>query len=160
MDGRMIPSPTITVSAFSRAAAAILASTLASACAASAPPTPRAPTTWEKASWEDRHQTMTFAVLPNMARAWQRFEKTEYPELTCRRCHGANAEAIAYKMPADLPPLDPARMPSASSSNAREARYAKFMTDEVVPQMLALLDAKPWDGRAGFGCFSCHPVKR
>lgn len=106
---------------------------------------------------------MTFAVLPNMARAWQRFEGTDAPELTCRRCHGANAEDVAYKMPAAITALDPEHMPSASSSNAREARYAKFMREEVVPQMIELLGAKPYDAatRSGLGCFTCHPaVKR
>lgn len=102
---------------------------------------------------------MTFAVLPNMGRAWQAFEKTPFAELTCTRCHGADAEAASYKMPNRLPPLDPARLPSRDAKDPKEARMARFMFDEVVPQMTELLDAEPYDAKTGRGffCFDCHP---
>ncbi len=105
---------------------------------------------------------MTFAVLPNMARAWQEHDATPDPTMTCRTCHGADAEAVAYKMPNGLPPLDPAHLPSPTSHDPREARVAKFMFDVVAPKMLTdLLDAAPYDpatGR-GFYCFDCHARK-
>jgi hypothetical protein len=114
------------------------------------------PPTWPKLSWGDRHELMTFTVLPNMAQTWQAFAKTDAPTLTCRTCHGENAEAARYQMPTPrLPPLDPAHMPSRDSSDANEARWTAFMTDEVVPQMIDLLDAPP-----SFGCFSCHTKKK
>jgi hypothetical protein len=117
------------------------------------------PPSWPTMSWEDRHNLMTFAVLPNMARAWQEHDGTADPTTTCRTCHGANAEAVDYRMPNGLSPLDPAHMPSPTSRDPREARAAKFMIEIVVPKMTDLLDAEPYDratGR-GFSCFNCHP---
>ncbi len=111
--------------------------------------------TWPKLAWEDRHELMTFTVLPNMAQTWQAFSKTDAPTLTCRTCHGANAEAGHYAMPnPNLAKLDPRHPTSKTSTDANEARWTTFMTDEVVPQMTALLDAPP-----SFGCFACHTQK-
>ena len=121
-----------------------------------------APPSWPNTSWEDRHEVMTFTVMPNMGRAWQKFDNTSAPLLTCRTCHGANAEDVNYKMPnPKLAPLDPSRMPSKTSTDPREARYAKFMIDEVVPSMTSLIDAAPHDAKtgAGFCCFNCHTKK-
>jgi hypothetical protein len=111
--------------------------------------------TWPTLSWEDRHDVMTFTVQPNMGRAWQDFTKSDAPTMTCRTCHGANAEDVDYKMPnPKLPPLDPANMPRKNSSSTREAKYTTFMTDVVVPKMIFLIDAPP-----SFGCFNCHTKK-
>lgn len=137
-----------------------LAIFLLAACAPrpAARPTATAPTTWESASWEDRHATMTWTVLPNMGRLFQHERRTASPELTCRTCHGPDAEAVHYAMPHGLVALDPAHLPSASSSDPEEARTAVFMAD-VTERMRTMIDAAPWDpttGR-GFSCFSCHP---
>ncbi len=120
---------------------------------ASAPPAPRVAQattnsagTWSSASWEDRHDTMTFVVLPNMARLFQRFHGTEYPELTCRSCHGADADQVAFAMPHTLSPLDPAHMPDPRS------RIVKFMADEVTPMFARLIEAPA----GSVTCFSCH----
>jgi hypothetical protein len=90
---------------------------------------------------------MTFTVLPNMGRLFQRFEGKAAPDLTCRTCHGADAERVAYAMPHGLPALDPRRMPDPSG------RVARFMAEEVTPQMADLLGVD----RARFTCFHCHP---
>jgi hypothetical protein len=129
-----------------------------------APRAPLAPAaheaqSWPTLSWEGRHDLMTLAVLPNMSRAWQEHDGAADPTMTCRTCHGANAEAVDYRMPNGLPPLDLAHLPSATSRDPREARMAKFMFDVVVPKMTDLLDATPYDPatRRGFYCFDCHP---
>jgi hypothetical protein len=75
---------------------------------------------WRHASWEERHDTMTFLVLPRMARSFQRFEDKLYPDLTCLSCHGAEAERVQYRMP-NGPPLDPAHLPRKDSPDPREA---------------------------------------
>ncbi len=135
---------------------AFLIATLA-ACGGNAPPPKnvghqnKAPS-WPALSWEDRHEVMTFTVLPNMGKTWQAFTKSDAPTLTCRTCHGQNAEDVKYKMPnPNLPPLDPEHLPRKDSSDANEARWATFMIDEVVPQMIDLIDPPPT-----FGCFNCH----
>ena len=117
--------------------------------------------TWATSSWEDRHDTMEFVVHPNMARLFQQHYRKPAPDMTCRTCHGADAEAVQYKMPHGLPALDPAHLPDGSGSDAR-ARTAKFMIEEVTPKMIDLLEVAPYDPKTkrGFGCFNCHPVSR
>lgn len=95
---------------------------------------------------------MTFLVLPEMARAFQRFEGKPYPDLTCLSCHGENAEKIQYRMP-NGPPLDPARLPRRESPDPREAKLAAFMLDEVTRSMAEML------GKADVDCFTCHVSK-
>jgi hypothetical protein len=126
---------------------------------ASAPPSARRDS-WSESSWEERHDQMTWLVHPDMAKLFQRFEKTPYPELTCRTCHGADAEQVQYKMPNGLPALDPLHMPDPNSGP--DAEITKFMYDEVTPRMADLLGVDLRDPRTGrgFGCFSCHPVDR
>jgi cytochrome c553 len=130
--------------------------TIAPATAAPAPaPETAAPVEdrWASLDWEERHDVMTFTVLPNMARAFQRFRGAADPALTCRSCHGADAEAVRYAMPHGLPALDPAHMPSDESPSPDESRVVHFMRAEVTPAMGELI------GSPGFGCFRCHPAK-
>jgi hypothetical protein len=116
---------------------------------------------WIAMSWEDRHDVMTFAVLPNMGHLFQRFRGAPAPDMTCRTCHGQDAERVAYKMPHGLPPLDPSHMPDANSHDATEAKMAKFMTEEVTPAMADLLgETRSAPGqKQGFSCFNCHPSR-
>ena len=103
---------------------------------------------WARESWDERHDTMEFIVHPNMAQLFQENAHTTYPEMTCRTCHGADAEAVNYAMPHGLPPLDPAHMPDTPT--------AKFMTEEVTPKMIVLLGTTS----KSFGCFNCHPRQK
>jgi hypothetical protein len=112
-------------------------------------------------TWEDKHATMTWGVLPRMARLFQRHRGAKEADLTCRACHGADAEEVAYKMPHGLPALDPRHLPDPRSSDA-EGRMAKFMIDEVMPEMADAIGVAPGDPAtgSGFGCFTCHPARR
>jgi hypothetical protein len=101
---------------------------------------------WGKLSFEQRHSVMTFTVLPNMARAWQEHTKSTYAEMTCRTCHGEDAEVVSYRMPnPTLPPIDPRHPPQTA--------MAQFMIQKVVPDMLDLIETSPQI----FGCNACHP---
>jgi hypothetical protein len=145
---------------------ALLASVVV-ACRARAPASAAAPTrdTWSPMTWEERHDVMTFAVLPNMARAFQRHNGSADPDMTCATCHGADAELVHYAMPHGLPALDPRRLPDPNGPDPREARMAKFMIEEVTPAMADLLgvplrDRADRDPKArGFSCFNCHPAR-
>jgi len=109
---------------------------------------PHAPQTdvWSALSFEQRHSVMTFTVLPNMARTWQTFKKTTYPEMTCRTCHGKDAETARYQMPnPTLPPIDALHPPVGP--------VAQFMIAKVVPDMIDLVETTP----EHFNCNSCHP---
>ncbi len=100
---------------------------------------------WSRLSFEDRHSVMTFTVLPNMARAWRDFRHTKDPEMTCRTCHGANAEDVNYRMPnPSLQAIDPARVPPGP--------VAQFMKATMVPEMRELLSSP------NVTCNSCHTV--
>ncbi len=94
---------------------------------------------------------MTWSVLPNMARKFQAFAGTAYPELSCISCHGADGERVLYRMPNGLPALDPGHLPNPQSQNAREARFARFMIEDVTPSTARLL------GKPDVSCFTCHP---
>jgi hypothetical protein len=98
--------------------------------------------------WEQRHDVMTFVVLPNMGRLFQSYRRTAAPDLTCESCHGEDAEAIGYRMPnGRLAALDAALLPKAGDSP-----MAKFMIERVTPEMSELIAAP-------VTCFSCHPQK-
>ena len=98
---------------------------------------------WAKLSFEDRHSVMTFKVLPNIARTWRDFQHTEDPAMTCRTCHGQDAEAVSYRMPnPSLAKIDPAHPPAGP--------VAEFMKAKMVPEMSELVSAP-------VGCNTCHP---
>ena len=125
---------------------------IAPACAARAPAPTRsaatharaasAPDEWAPRSWEERHDLMTWSLLPVMMPVMERTFATADPELNCRTCHGANAEAVAYAMPNGLPPLDPQHMPTGKVADA--------MRREVTPLLSEILGKTET-------CFSCHP---
>jgi hypothetical protein len=110
-------------------------------------------------TWEDRHDQMTWVVLPNMAKHFQDFAGAADATLTCRTCHGPDPEAVSYRMPRGLPALDPRHLPSASDPGER-GRTAKFMIETVTPAMADLLGEPLYDAKTqrGFGCFKCHPA--
>ncbi|MGZ3473430.1 MAG: hypothetical protein ACXWUG_03290 [Polyangiales bacterium] len=127
-----------------------IAAILLVSCAKNAPSPPQPATVadeWSQTSWEDRHDAMTWMVLPNMARAFQRFHGSEDPTLTCRSCHGKDAEEVGYAMPHGLPKL--ARIPRAGDPTLTKTE--RFMIEEVVPQMREML------GAPNLSCESCHP---
>jgi hypothetical protein len=100
--------------------------------------------TWSGQSFVDKHETMTFTVLPNMGRAFARFRGDDVPKLRCASCHGENAEDVHYRMPNNaVRALDPTHLP-------RDGDWAKFMIDDVMPAM------KEMTGDSRITCFTCH----
>lgn len=91
-----------------------------------------------------RHSRMTFTVLPSMARQFQEHYESNVPELSCVSCHGEDGEAVNYRMPNGLYPLDPDRLPT-------EGRTVAFMRDVVTPSADRLMTAG-----GTTTCFSCH----
>jgi hypothetical protein len=121
------------------------------ACACGSPPAapvaaPKADA-WAPLTWEERHDAMTFRVHPNMARLFQHHDGKDAPDVTCRTCHGRDAEQVSYAMPHGLPALDPQHMP-----DEREPKV-KFMREQVLPTMADLLGVD----RGSLTCFGCHP---
>jgi len=101
---------------------------------------------WSTQSFVEKHETMTFVVLPNMARSFAKFRGDKVPKLRCVSCHGENAEQVKYRMPNDsVRALDPNQMPGVD-----DGPWPKFMIEEVMPAM------KQMTGDPNLTCFSCH----
>lgn len=102
--------------------------------------------TWSQESFVDKHETMTFVVLPNLARSFAAFRGDKVPKLRCTSCHGENAERVKYKMPNDaVRALDPNHLPGVD-----DGPWPKFMIEDVMPAM------KEMTGDPHLTCFSCH----
>lgn len=98
---------------------------------------------WASYDFEQRHERMTLYVLPSMARQFRRHRGEPFATLTCLSCHGENAEAVDYRMPNGLYPLNPEALP-----NTDEARW---MAETVVPAYDRVAQAG-----GSTTCFSCH----
>ena len=112
---------------------------------------------WSQLTWEERHDRMTWLVLPNMARLFQRLGGTEHPTLTCETCHGVAAEAAGYRMPRALPLPKAEAAPGTLNSRAH-GQDGEGGVDEVTVTMARLLGKQPYDPatKEGFGCLGCH----
>lgn len=98
---------------------------------------------WEDAPFARRHEVMTFTVLPSMGNLFQRHRGDARPELACVTCHGEDAEAVAYRMPNGLIPLDPNDLPQTAE--------ARWMAEVVTPRFDRMIR-----GGGTTTCFSCH----
>ena len=98
-------------------------------------------------------------VLPAMTKILQEVDATKFADVKCTTCHGPNGFKNNWKMPADdgPKPLDPKAMPPMGKWPLTDAMYKK-----VVPQIKDILGAEPFDPKTGkgFGCFSCHAMKK
>jgi hypothetical protein len=104
----------------------------------------------------ERHGLMSWTVLPNLARLFQREEATTYPELSCARCHGEAAEVRHFAMPSALPALSDDAIEGAAGVpdgvTDERSRQLRFMRDVVVPRFDHLIR-----GGGRTTCRSCHP---
>ena len=105
---------------------------------------------------QEKMAFMGTQVMPLMEKIVKKADPSKGPYL-CTNCHGATGPAGGYKMPNGLTPLDPKKLPPLGTSPLIDAMYK-----EVTPQIGALLGIAPFDQATGkgFGCFSCHAVKK
>mgnify|MGYP000492089377 CR=1 FL=1 len=103
--------------------------------------------------YNDKFDYMKTVVMPAMKKLFKAYDASLYSDIKCSICHGSNAKSNKYKMPNGIEPLDPRKMPNGDG--------AKFMKEKVVPTMIKLLGATPFDPKTGkgFGCFACHGRK-
>ena len=122
-----------------------LVALFSASCGASQSPQiePPADNEWASFDFEERHERMTLYVLPAMARRFRQHRNTEFATLTCLSCHGPDAEAVDYRMPNGLLPLDPQAMP--------DTEEARWMAEVVVPSF----DRSALAGGTTT-CYSCH----
>ena len=103
----------------------------------------------------ERLKYMKEVVAPEMAKSFQAFNAEHYADFGCVTCHGPGAKDGKFDMPSDALPKLPAD-PSPVFNEHPEV--AKFMAEQVVPQMAKLLQEEPYNPETGkgFGCFECH----
>ncbi|MEM6993989.1 MAG: hypothetical protein AAF721_25985 [Myxococcota bacterium] len=121
---------------------------------------PEEPKTWATMGWDEKKQHMMDEVTPKMAGLFQGVSAEHYAEFNCVTCHGPGAKEGKFKMPSDSLPKLP---PNGDFAKLMEAKpdVMKFMGEQVVPEMAALLDTPPYDPSTneGFGCYGCHQTE-
>ena len=108
-------------------------------------------------SEDEKKQYMKNVVLPKMKELFVSVDAKHYGNMNCVNCHGASAKKGEFEMPnKDLPKLDP-----TGNFKKHDPAVVKFMAEQVVPQMAALLGEPQYDPKTqeGFGCFDCHTKK-
>ncbi len=103
----------------------------------------------------ERLKFMKEVVAPEMAKTFQAFNAEHYSDFGCVTCHGPGAKDGNFEMPSDALPKLPADPTPVFNDNPE---VAKFMAEQVVPQMAKLLKEEPYNPETGkgFGCFECH----
>ena len=122
---------------------------------------------WKDMNGSQRMVYMAAVVVPVMKEVYQRFDPVKFERFDCTTCHGNQAEARAFEMPAtDVTPL-PGSEAAFEAKLAAEAdwpRWTKFMLEEVEPPMAALLGQQLWDPAKpeapGFSCQACHSLEK
>jgi hypothetical protein len=113
---------------------------------------------WADKDAKARQQWMVTAVMPKMKAMFKAHDEANFQGFKCQTCHGDDMKAKKFAMPSDsIYALDPKRPVEAAMEYDEDV--TKFMVEQVVPEMAALLDTTPLDPATGqgLGCFSCHP---
>ncbi|MBX7079715.1 MAG: hypothetical protein K1X88_11045 [Nannocystaceae bacterium] len=109
---------------------------------------------WADKTHKQRMEFMGLEVLPKMKKTFQAYDGTGFATFKCETCHGKSGKDKDYKMPNDLYPLGAAD--PIKEASEYDAKVTKFMVDEVVPQMAAMMGDKL--DKPGAYCVKCHPT--
>ena len=116
---------------------------------------------WHELKGRERGAFMKNVVTPTMGALLKQMNAEEFAEVDCKTCHGKDPKAVKFKMPSpDLHKLDPSD--NFAHEKADHPEEVKFMMEVFTPKMVELLGEKPYDPATGegFGCFSCHTMKK
>lgn len=155
---------TATATATATETATASATTTSSATApasTSAPATSSAPAkkAWKDLTHDEKMAVMRSDVMPQMSKKFQEFDAKEFGKFECATCHGKGGQKANFKMPnPELPKLNPE---NNFAAHKKDQKWLDFMF-QITPQMAGILNAAPWDPatKTGFGCFSCHTMKK
>lgn len=123
----------------------------------SEPGAPEVP--WADKTFKQRQEYMGLFVMPKMKSIFAAHDPAAFGSIKCQTCHGEDMEAEKFEMPNEgiypLSPTDP-----ITGAMEYDAEITKFMKEQVVPEMAALLGEPVISAEHpdGFGCMSCHPA--
>ncbi len=123
-------------------------------------PTPPAQP-WANLSLGERKAHMNERVVPVMEAHFRRHDPVRYARFSCDTCHGSDMAERGFKMPN---PALLALHPTGSEEQHRMVdtypEMVKLMFNHVLPDMVTLLGAQPYDATTGAGvtCYACHPA--
>jgi hypothetical protein len=112
---------------------------------------------WAAKNREQKFGFMAAQVHPVMLRVFYEYDKS-YAKFGCEDCHGADMEAIDYRMPQNglyALPKDGAY----DDALAFDAEISAFMIAKVTPALQRLYDMGEGP-RQEATCFSCHPTAK
>ncbi len=115
-----------------------------------------APDVWsDSLSDKEKAAFMKKKVVPPMTKAFQAFDAKKYGDFGCKTCHGPSFKPHPVDFLPELHFKD-----GKITEAAEHPELAKFMHDEVVPQMAEIFGQKPYDPATneGFGCKACHKI--
>jgi hypothetical protein len=112
---------------------------------------------WKAKSHEEKQAFMGAHVEPHLRHLFQEWNPKGYAGFGCETCHGADMDAVDFRMPNSLYAL-PEKDTIAEATDYDE-KTTKFMMERVVPLFAKLLSEKPGEPGSGAGvsCFTCHP---
>jgi hypothetical protein len=122
---------------------------------------------WAKMTYTQRKQYMNKVVTPAMKKVFQEFDAEKFKSFDCQTCHGKDAQQRKYKMPSnDIHPLPgtPAGFQAALKKEPTWPKWAKFMSEKVVPEMGRLLNLPVFNPKqpveGAFSCGACHKLEK
>jgi hypothetical protein len=114
---------------------------------------------------KQRGAYMKKVVLPKARELFSAFDP-KLPQVSCKTCHGDGVADHTFKMPnpkiKPLPGTEEAFM-AWVSKDKDAARWAKFMGEQLTPEMAKLVGKQPFDPKTKtgeFSCGACHTLKK
>jgi hypothetical protein len=125
------------------------------------------PRPWKDMTVPQRAKYMKEVVTPKMKATFQAHDDGLFAKFGCETCHGKDAKANKFKMPsADIHSLPgtPEAFQAALKEKPSWPKWTKFMSEQVEPQMAALLGLPEFNPQkpeaGGFSCGNCHTIDK
>ena len=133
---------------------------LAISCGASggpaAAPAPM-PEAFKDMNLEQRTEFMKTVVMPRTRELFTNFDP-KFKDMDCKTCHGDGVDDGSFELPnpkIKALPGTPEAFIAWVSVDAAAARWATFMSEQLVPAMGEMLKVTPFDPTTETGDFSC-----